>query len=99
MFDFKPHKKEREKIKHEIPSKGEKQYVGSLRLKGKNHKCFKLNIKTGLVSEVDVETTAVAFKKGKKDNKQLVVEDNCFYVTSLNMKNAIRKFKQKGLIK
>lgn len=71
-----------------------KQHVGSL-LPGDGHKVFEFNKSTCELQEVSPEQKDVDYVAAKKGllagAKRVDAKENCFYFSSLNMKNAVKK--------
>lgn len=62
----------------------------------RGHKCFEINLDTHEINEVEyiettVEVTSISGENYKR--KKILVKDNCTYITALNKKNALKKFK------
>lgn len=64
----------------------------------KGHTCYSLNINTGDITVAEFESIDIQFnydhKKTEGVTKRLIVQESCVYVTALNTKNAIKKFKK-----
>lgn len=75
------------------------KYQYSSKLK-KGHKFFKLNLKTGEVTEAKVEHFIVSDGKGGTQCKGKIVREKfCEYMPALNKKNAIKRFKKVGWLR
>lgn len=93
LQDFNP---EFDKDKIEIVNQEQENYqlnkLGSLSLKN-GMKIFEINIKEKTIEDVQYEDEVYkAFEK--TTNRKIIVKENCVYITAINKKNAVRKFKQ-----
>ena len=51
-----------------------------------------MNVKTGVVELVEiVKKVSIGFDKEVKKEKKAIFEQDCYYITALNMKNARKK--------
>jgi len=57
----------------------------------KGHSVYELNIETGEIVLAKYKTASINFRTGE-GKKVIVVKENHLYTTSLNMKNAKRRF-------
>lgn len=58
----------------------------------KGHKLFEINPVTGKYKEAEYESVNATIGGGV--HKKLIANDNCIYISSLNKKNALKKFLQ-----
>lgn len=84
-------------IVSQVKQNQEKQtkFIGRL-LPQSGHKCFELNIKTGVISLAKFKEEAINFDDAKQGiistTKKVIINENCKYVTALNKKNAVKHF-------
>jgi hypothetical protein len=84
-----------DKISEEIvkPIKKELKLIGTLRPQ-KGHKCFEINTITNEISEATFfEDYVSMFSSSYERKKKLKVKEDCVYITALNQKNALKKYK------
>ncbi|GAB3024272.1 hypothetical protein GCM10027051_31090 [Niabella terrae] len=74
------------------PVKKEKNHLGSLRFR-KGQKVYAFDISTGMVEEAEYESTACFTVAGHAVERKIITKSTCIYTTALNMKNAVRKFR------
>lgn len=71
------------------------QFIGSIRPK-KGHTLFEINGKEGTIQPAKLEDQPAEWdhekKEFKKPRKKVMVKKDCFYISALNEKNALRKF-------
>lgn len=53
----------------------------------KGHSLFELNVKTGIISNIQANLTAAG-----SNRKKLITQPHCLYITALNKKNAAKHF-------
>lgn len=83
----------REKQSIEVNVKEQKQVehqkIGSI-VPHKNHKVFEINKETLEIKEAEYSnTTYHAFSENKKE---IIVSDDCVYISAMNKKNALKHF-------
>jgi uncharacterized protein YnzC (UPF0291/DUF896 family) len=82
----------------EVQEERKQTYIGSLK-PHKGHKLYEIDIVLNTINEATFEKTEVVFNtKGStpsSSNKKVVIKENCFYISALNKKNAIKKFGKK----
>lgn len=77
-----------------VPIKKELKLIGTLKPQ-KGHKCFEINTITNEISEAEFYEDYVSmFSSSYERKKKLKVKENCIYITALNKKNAMKKFKK-----
>jgi len=80
-------------VKQVAPIKKEKELLGTLYPK-KGHKCFEINTITENIIEAEFfEDIVSMFSSSYERRKKLKVKENCVYITALNKKNALKKYK------
>lgn len=93
LQDFNP---EFDKDKIEIVNQEQENYqlnnLGSLLLKN-GMKIFEINIKEKTIEDAQYDDEVYKVFE-KTTNRKIIVKENCVYITAINKKNAVRKFKQ-----
>lgn len=85
-----------EKVNQEvvIPIKSEMKLLGTLKPQ-KGHKCFEINTITQDINEAEFYEDIVSmFSSSYERRKKLKVKDSCVYLTALNKKNALKKYRE-----
>lgn len=76
-----------------VPIKTELKLIGTLK-PNKGHKCFEINTITNEICEAEFYEDIVSmFSSSYERRKKLKVKENCVYITALNKKNALKKYK------
>lgn len=76
----------------------QQNHVGTLH-PHKGHKVFEFEIESCTVAEVSISYSEVVVNKNytsSSKKKSIDVKENCFYLTALNKKNAIKKLRKIG---
>jgi hypothetical protein len=95
MKELEKYNKISTEIKATIPIKKKTKLLGSL-YPQKGHKCFEINNLTLEINEAKFESVTINITSISQENyvnKKLLVKENCTYITALNKKNAMKKFK------
>jgi hypothetical protein len=86
------------KQSHEVGIKQQKEkkheLIGQI-VPHEGHSLFELNIKTKEIKKAQftaIEKDVYIFSKGIKHKKQVIVNEDCVYISALNKKNAIKHF-------
>lgn len=91
MKETQSHNQDTLKVAEERQVEKKKQLIGKARLH-KDHKCFEIDLKTGVIYFAKVLET-VHIINGKPVNKMRIdVKENHYYVNALNVKNAKKVF-------
>lgn len=94
MKETQPHKADEIAIVKQVEQKKQRAHVGTLKPHS-GHTLFEYNKVTKELRKATFDTTAVDFKdasNGLHSAKSKVnVKENCFYLSSLNEKNAVKK--------
>lgn len=69
----------------------EKKFIGSIK-PHKGHKLYEINVTNQEIKEIKT-TKTYDVSKGYSSSK-VDIKENCYYVSALNLKNAIKKFKK-----
>ena len=76
------------------PIKKELKLIGSIQPQ-KGHKCFEINIITNEISEAEFfEDYVSMFSSSYERKKKLRIKIDCIYITALNKKNALKKYRE-----
>lgn len=61
----------------------------------RGHKMFSVNTVTGFVKEAEYDKTCeTVYVIGQSNNKRIMIEKDCVYISALNKKNAIKHYKK-----
>jgi len=60
----------------------------------KGHSLFEIEIQTMNINLAEFETIEVNWAKNSSNKSQLKVKEGCVYISALNKKNALKKFKK-----
>lgn len=60
----------------------------------KGHTLFEIEVKTMNINLAEFETLEVDWTKDSSNKSKLKVKEGCVYISSLNKRNALKKFKK-----
>ena len=97
MKELEDKPKDEVKIVAEVKQEKKRELIGSIK-PYQGHKCFELNTSTGEVKLAEFKEVNVNFEAAKNGlanaRKVIVIKEDHLYTTALNIKNAIKRFKQ-----
>ena len=74
----------------------ETKLIGKIHPK-KGHTLFEINLDTGVIKKAVFESQTISFEQAKSKfltpTKKVLVNKDCIYISSLNVKNLIKKLK------
>lgn len=83
-------------VRNKEVQKNEYTLIGS-QLPKRGHTLFSFNLKTNEIKEAQFKEKDALFTL-EKQNRKVIVEDDCLYLSTLNKKNFIKVLKRKGII-
>lgn len=102
MKELEKHFNDSNDVKQVAPIKKEKVFIGTLRPK-KGHKCFEINTLTNDIKEAEYSTNETAYILNPDISvasmrgyvkRILNTKSDCVYITALNKKNALKKYRE-----
>ncbi len=93
MLELKPQIKDKVSIVSQKQQEYEHKYLGSIK-PHRGHILYEFNKITKKLKEAEFENLDIHYNadlKKMKKRKKVIVNENCFYLSSLNQKNAIKK--------
>lgn len=89
--------KDKLEIQATIPVETEKKFLGSI-VPHNGHTLFEMDLTTGSIRKAVFESVDVDYKEAANGNivskKQVIVKQNCIYVSALNAKSSVKHFKK-----
>jgi hypothetical protein len=102
MKELEYYKNDSNEVKKVAPIKKEKELLGTL-YPQKGHKCFEINTLTNEIKEAEYSTNETAYllnpgvsvKSMQGYIKRVLnTKSDCVYITALNKKNALKKYRE-----